>query len=167
MDVVIIGIYDLSEKKKISEIVSSINDLDIVWDYNKYHVDAQKGIQIMKKYYNISDVGILIDKREKDSFSSYSLIYEISEFYVYKKNYPLLFIFLDSLIGRPFHFKKMIMAFADEWEENTTVKIEKIRFTEIKKRLDNLFVWCNSYINLISDSEIRDDSHPLILEINS
>ena len=167
MDVVIIGIYDLSEKIKLSEIVSSINDLDIVWDYEKYHVDAQKGIQIMKKYYNISDVGILIDKKEKDSFSSYSLISDISEYCVNKKEYPLFFAFLDSLIGMQFHFKKMIMAFADEWEENTTVKIEKIRFTEIKNRLDNLFVWCNKYINLISDSEIRDDSNPLILEINS
>nr|MCR5191153.1 hypothetical protein [Bacteroidales bacterium] len=166
MDVVIIGIYDLSDKKKISEIVSSINDLDIIWDFKKYHIDAQEGIQIMKKYFNILDVGVLIDKKENDSFSSYSLIYDISEFCICNNVYPLFFTFLDRLCEMQFHLKKMIIAFADEWYENTTVKIEKMRLTEIKKRLNNIFVWCNSYINLISDLEIRDDNHPLILEIS-
>lgn len=59
----------------------------------------------------------------------------------------------------------MIIAFADEWRENTTVKIETINYNELKGRLNNAFVWCYGYRNLRTNSETRDDFHPLVLEL--
>lgn len=59
----------------------------------------------------------------------------------------------------------MIIAFADEWKKTTLVKVEKSGFQTLKKRLNNLFVWCESYRNLTDNIEIRDDYHPLVLEI--
>jgi hypothetical protein len=164
MDVIILGIYNMSDKENLNKLVSLINGLDIVWNFEHYNIDAAKGISIMKKYYNLLDVGIVIDKNDEDEFSTYPLKYEISNFYISKEYYPLFFVFLDKLENIQFD-NNLIMAFADEWEENTPVKIEKIKINEIKNRINSIFVWCESYTNLISNTEIRDDFHPLILEV--
>jgi len=59
----------------------------------------------------------------------------------------------------------MIITFADEWHRSDLVKSEKCEFKLLEKRLDNYFVWCDGLKDLYHKTQIRDDSHPLILEV--
>jgi len=113
----------------------------------------------------------LIDKNlpDEELFSSYSLIYDVSDYFMATEwnnetpNNPKLYNFFDAL--NESNLKKLIVAFADEWVENTTVKIESMNFDCVKSRLNNAYVWCFGYRNLAKNTESRDDFHPLVLEL--
>jgi len=163
MDVIVLGVYNSTERDRVNSAVSRSGDLEIAWDYNHYNIEASRGIQVLKKSYKLFDAGVLVKKDRDASFTSYPLIYEVSEFVLGNNRSPKLFQFLDNL--QELNLPKMIIAFADEWDENTLVKIERCPVGSIKERLNSIFVWCECYVNLISNSEIRGDDHPLILEV--
>lgn len=169
MDVIILGVYSKDDICLIEE-VANINGLKIEWNYEKYRIEAEKGVVELKKYYKLYQAGILIeDSLEKgDTFYSGPLLNEISDYYISTEwdkkicDQPKLFNFFDSLSSSS--LQKIIIAFADEWDENVTVKIEKLSYRELKSRLYSPFVWCFGYRDLKTNSEIRDEYHPLVLE---
>lgn len=165
MDVIIIGVYSATDKEMLNDVVSTIGSLEIVWEYQQYNTEASNGIGVLEEVYKLFQIGILVEKDREQTFSSYPLIYEVSEAFIKGEIHPKLFQFFDKL--EEANIKKMIIAFADEWEKNTLVKVEKCRFQMLKKRLTSIFVWCEGYRNLISNTEIRDDYHPLLLEVES
>lgn len=163
MDVIVLGVYDNSEKDKLNRLISAFNQLEIVWDFEKYNLDSSRGISFLKEFYNLGSVGILVEKQRNEPFSSYSLIYEVTETFMRGSETPKLFDFLDELEIST--LKKMIIAFADEWDENSLVKVEKCNYKGLKYRLKSPYVWCDSYLNLVSNTEMRVDEYPLILEV--
>jgi len=170
MDVIVLGIYNKEDVLLIEEVAIA-NDLKIVWDFEQYNIEAEIGIKDLEKYYKLLQTGILVDSKyfEGDTFYSYPIINEVSEYYISTEwdnrnhSVPRLFRFFDDLNKR--NFQQIIIAFADEWNENTTVKIEKIKYSELKNRLNSIFVWCFGYRNFRTNSEVRDDFHPLVLEL--
>ncbi len=163
MDVIILGIYRGPEKDKLNHLILDSDELEVVWDHEKYNLESSKGISLLKELYNLDSVGVLVEKQRDESFSSYSLIYEVSETFMGCSETPRLFGFLDKL--ESLNLKRMVIAFADEWDENSLVKVEKCSYKELKHRLNTPYVWCDGYLNLVSNTEIRGDEHPLILEI--
>jgi hypothetical protein len=162
MDVIIIGVYSTSDKAIVDDLVSKINNLEIIWDYSFYELDSSKGIELFKNRFELPITGILLEKNRGSSFSSYSLIYEVSESVEGSENKtPLLFQFLSGLGNDK--IKKMVIAFADEWDEKSLVKIESCSSDSLIDRLNSYYVWCESYVNLVSNTEIRGDDYPLIL----
>lgn len=169
MDVIVLGVYNKDDIYLIEEI-STASGLKIVWNYEHYNIEAEIGVVELKKYYKLYQAGILIDDSfiEGDSFCSYPLINEISDYYIATEwdnktcEQPKLFNFFDALSKSD--IQKIVIAFADEWNENATVKIEKLNYSELKCRLYSPFVWCFGYRNLQTNSEIRDEYHPLVLE---
>lgn len=170
MDVIILGFYNQNDSV-LAEKLAIKNNLKIIWDYQQYKIESEIGISDLHKYFKLSKIGILIDANFKDGeiFYSYPLINEISDFYIQTEwenkpwNIPRIYNFFDDLNNEKIN--RMIVSFADEWNEKTTVKIENIDFVEVKSRLYSAFVWCNGNRNLRTNSEIRDDAHPLVLEL--
>ena len=164
MDVIILGVFNDSEKNKLNDFILGFNNLEVVWEFEKYNIESSKGILLLKKFYNLYSVGILVEKERDSTFTSYPLIYDVSESYIMgSEEIPSLFEFLDKL--GPLGLKKMIIAFADEWDENSLVRVEKCYYKKLKQRLNSCYVWCEGYLNLVSNSEIRVDEYPLILEV--
>ena len=164
MEVIIFGLYDELNKKKLEENLLNSCNVEIVWDYSKYNIESLKGIKLLEKTYDLQATGILLEKNWDDSFTSYPLIYEITEFILQGDKYPRLFKLIDGIQG--VGIKKMIMAFADYWDEKTLVRIQEVDFGAIKENLNNIYTWCETYVDLDTNEEIRDDEHPLILEID-
>lgn len=164
MDVIVLGVYNSADKLRLNSVVSRTKDLEIVWDYDHFNIEADRGIKMLEKSYNLFDTGILLNKDRDHIFTSYPLIYEVSESVMGNNNNPKLIHFFDIL--KETNIRKMVIAFADEWDENTLVKIEQCPISFIKNRLNSVFVWCETYVNLISNSELRGDDHPLILEVD-
>lgn len=169
MDIMILGVYSKDDICLIEEI-STANGLKIAWNYEQYNIDAEIGVVELKKYYKLYQTGILIEDSfiEGNTFYSYPLINEISDYYTATEwdnktcEQPKLFNFFDALSKSD--IQKIIIAFADEWDENTAVKIEKLSYSELKSRLYSPFVWCFGYRNLQTNSESRDEYHPLVIE---
>lgn len=164
MDLVILGVYSFKDKTRLNSLVSDMEDLEIVWDYEQYNVEASGGIITLSKAYNLADTGVLIKKNGDSSFTSYPLIYEVTESILEGKDDPSLFQFFHAL--KKADISKMILAFADEWDQNTLVKVERRSIDAVIDRLNSIFVWCETYVNLISGSEMRGDDHPLVLEVD-
>lgn len=170
MDVIVLGVYNKKDISSIEE-TAAFNGLKVVWDYCRFNIEAEKGIKEMEKYYQLFQTGILIEGSHLEGATFYSepIINEISNYYVATEWNneshvpPKLFRFFNAL--NKSILKNLIVAFADEWNENTTVKIERISFNEVNSRLNNFYVWCFGYRDLRTNSEIRDDFHPLILEM--
>lgn len=165
MDVIILGTYSKTDKKIIDNIASMDDNIRIVWDYDPYNIEAAIGIRVLEEHYKLFQTGILVENDNEVTFSSYPLIYEVSEAFINGKTNPKLFLFFDRL--EKSSINNMIIAFADEWKKETTVKVEKCNFSMLKKRLNSIFVWCEGYRNLIRNTEVRDDFHPLILEVGN
>lgn len=170
MDIVILGIFE-NRHASILEDLAKKNKLQIIWDFDQYLIESEIGLNILKDSFKLKKIGILVDFNflEDRIFSSYPLIYEISEFYIENQwgkipeRLPKLFNYLNDL--KKSIINSMIFAFADEWYDYTTVKIESLNFDDIQDRLNNPFVWCPGYKNLQKNFEIRDSIHPLILEV--
>lgn len=163
MDIIVLGVYNPIEKERLNSIISQIDDLEIYWDYDHFNIEASSGINTLRKVYNLFGTGVLVKKDASTSFTSYPLIYEVSESVIGKNNDPILFHFFKNL--RKAKIPKIIIAFADEWDENTLVRVERCPVGSLKDRLSSIFVWCESYVDLINNSEIRGDGHPLVLEV--
>lgn len=170
MDVIVLGFFN-SEDAKLVEEVASKNDLMVVWNYHQYNIESEIGIKDLENYYKLYKSGILIENKfkEGDFFYSYPLINEVSDYFMATEwnnetpNNPKLYNFFDAL--NESNLKKLIVAFADEWVENTAVKIESMNFDCVKSRLNSAYVWCFGYRNLAKNTESRDDFHPLVLEL--
>lgn len=165
MDVIILGVYSVSNKETLNNTVAAISNLEIVWNYEQYNIEAFKGIKVLEESYKLFQTGILVEKDRDKTFSSYPLVYEVSDVPLGGNPSPKLFQFFKSI--EKSDIDRMIIAFANEWEKDTLVRIEKYDFQGIKKRLNSVFVWCENYTNLINNTEVRDDCHPLILELES
>jgi hypothetical protein len=172
MDVIVIGIYSEGDTSLIEELAED-SSLKVIWNHDKYNVEAKQGIAILASRYHLKRTGIIIDNDYEEGrfFSSYPLIVEISDHYIetewnnQKTKAPKLFVFFESL-SRAFK-GKCVLSFADEWHATSTVKIEKLQYKDLVKRLNRLFVWCEGYRNLQTNIEIRDESHPLVIELEN
>lgn len=166
MEVIIIGTFNIQDKNMLDHIISLDPKIDMVWDYKKYRIEAAEGIAILQDKYGLSDVGILIKKPESDddTFYSYPLVFELSEYNAANNTHPTLFDFFEKL--ETTSIEKLIIAFADEWQESTLIREESCRFNQLKKRLDSVYVWCESYTDLKNNTEVRDSSHPLVLNVH-
>ena len=168
MDVIVIGIYSEQDVQKINEAVSLSNNLKIIWEYTQYKLESGQGIKEMLRFFNLYKAGILIGKAES-VIASYSLINEVSLYYEatewQQKEYatPSLFNFFEQI--KKVNLKRFIIAFANEWSKDTTVRLEKIELNKLSQRLNTFYVWCEEYRNLTNNSVIRDDYHPLILDV--
>ncbi len=163
MDVIVLGVYNSGDKEKLEQVVATNNSLELVWNFDRYNIEASEGIQVLLDVYRLFQVGILVEKQRDSTFSSYPLISEVTDTFFGKSITPKLFQFLEDL--EKSCIPKMIIAFADEWDKNTTVKIEKCTFKELRKRLNSVYVWCDVYVNLSNNTRTRDDYHPLILDV--
>lgn len=167
MDIIMLGVYTQEDVNILNEF-SEKAQLSVFWNLKDIKIESAIGINQLMQYYQLYKVGIIIEKHQ-EVFSSYSIIDEISEFfqetkwYKKEKESPKFFKFLDYL--EKSKIKKIIIAFADEWDDNTTVTVENIDIFNLKNKLNTLYVWCNGYKNLISDCIYRDDSHPLVVEL--
>lgn len=170
MDVIVLGFYNSDDATLVEEIASK-NNLRVVWNYQQYNIEAEIGIKDLENYYKLYKSGILIDNKfkEGDFFYSYPLINEVSDYFMATvwnnetPNNPKLFNFFDALNEST--LKKLVVAFADEWTRNTTVKIESMDFSSVNNRLNSVYVWCLGYRILPTNVENRDDFHPLILDL--
>lgn len=164
MDIMAIGFYCNIDKRKIEQELLNIFDIQIIWDFEKYNIESEEGIKILQKYYNLKEVGILVDKKEKQkSFTSYPLIYEIFESILHSNISPRIFKLMDYFQNSDFH--KLLFSFADYWDSKTLVRVEELSFQEAKKYLNKIYVWCKTYVDIIGNEEIRYDDHPLIIKI--
>lgn len=164
MDVIIVGLYNESDKFLIKELMSNSADLEIEWDYAQYNIESIKGVKLLEEKFGLYCTGVLVEKGWKETFTSYPLIYQVTEALESDNSeYPKLFLFLEKL--NSLGINKMIIGFADEWDQNTLVRFEKLDYSALINRLNKYYVWCEGYLNLISDTEMRDNSHPLILEV--
>ena len=164
MDIIFLGIYKDSDKELLEKLANSISDIEIVWNFTNINIESAKGIALLKKKYNFNHIGIVVEKSNEKTFSSYPLIYEISMAFIEGHKRSTLFNLLDRI--NKLSLNKLVMAFADEWDENTLVRIEKCTFELLTNRLYSMYVWCETYIDVISNSEVRDATHPLILEVS-
>jgi hypothetical protein len=163
MDIILIGFkYDL-DKKEFEKKILSLCGLAIEWDFEKYNIESIDGIKKMKEYYKLNNIGIVLEKNWDKYFTSYPLILEISENYLRKEKEPSFFKLIDFLSDN--EINDIIIAFADVWKENTLVRIKKMNYKNIKKYLNNNYVWCETYVNLLANEEIRIDEFPLIIEV--
>lgn len=108
---------------------------------------------------------------EDHNFSSYPIIYEISEYHIKtawekkESEKPKLYLFFEDLSQNK--ISNLVVGFADEWKEYTTVKIEKLKYNDLSNRLNSEHVWCPKFTSLRTNSDIRDEFHPLILEVHN
>ncbi|MBL0314757.1 MAG: hypothetical protein IPP69_02895 [Flavobacteriales bacterium] len=172
MDVIVLGVYSIDDAYLVEKIASK-NNLRVVWNFQDYRIDAEYGMKSLENYFHLHKLGVLIDDKYKDGdfFCSYPLIIEVSDYFMASEwnketpSNPKLFNFFNSINEST--LKKLIVAFADEWTERTTVKIESMDFSSVNKRLTNLYVWCTGFRNLQTNIENRDDFHPLILDLEN
>lgn len=168
MDVIIIGLYSIVDVHKINNMLRTSDKLKIIWNHTEYNLESEEGIKEMEHFFKLYKTGIVLSKGD-ELVSSYSLISEISTYYEVtkwqQKEYanPSLFSFFEQL--NQAKVERFVIAFADEWSKDTTVKIEKIEIKRLSQRLNSFYVWCEGYRNLVTNSEIRDDYHPLILDV--
>ena len=162
MEIIAIGIFRKEDKKELNSTCNMLEGLEIAWDYSKFNFESSGGLEMMKTAYGLMDIGILLPHNRGVSFTSYPLIYEVTESVLGKSDYPLLFKFLDSL--NELKIEKSIIAFADEWDADTLVRVESLDMNSLKDKLNNVFVWCENYVDLSSNHEIRVADHPLIIE---
>jgi len=165
MDVIVLGIHNTNDKNILDSIVSQFDELEICWDYEHFNIEASNGIKVLSKSFKLTETGILLKNNDDGIFSSYPLICEVTDSILNLSGEPSLFQFLKKINSSS--ISRMILAFADEWEENTLVKIEKCSIDAAIERLNSIFVWCESYVNLVSESELRGDDHPLILRLEN
>ena len=99
MDIIAIGVYNNNDKDKIDKILSNFNYIEIIWDYDDiYRLESSEGLRILKKYYNLHQLGILIESNQEDNiFSSYSLIDDVTETFLGNQTKPKLFEFLEKI----------------------------------------------------------------------
>ncbi|MEX0290742.1 MAG: hypothetical protein AB3N14_16680 [Flavobacteriaceae bacterium] len=164
MDVIVLGVYNDQDKEKLDNLFSSLNDLEIIWNYEIYDLESSAGLLLLRQSYNLNHIGILVEKNKDSVLTSYPLIYEVTETFMGINTNPIFFGFLVELEN--LGLKKMVLAFADEWDTDTLVRIEKSNFKSLKERLNTPYVWCESLTSLISQTKIRDDGHPLIFEVS-
>jgi len=160
MVVIAFGTFSIADKNKIEALVSNIPYLRVIWDYDAYKIDEEVGLSKMKNYFNLYKIGIIIHEKDVGQCHSYSLIDEITNYCMHGSPYPSFFSFIDSL-----DLNRFILAFADEWERDNLVRLEKISLKDVKKRLTSVYVWCEEYLNLQTNVLSFDDSRPLILDI--
>lgn len=160
MVIIAIGVYSTTDKDKIDNIISNFAHLQVIWDYEAVGIDEQEGLSSMKKYFNLYKIGIIVHSEDAKYIYSYTLIDEITNYYIHGTPYPSFFSFIDTV-----DLNRFILAFADEWESNDLVRLEKMSIIDIKKRLTSVYVWCEEYLNLQTNALSFDDCHPLILDI--
>lgn len=164
MDIIFIGVYNSKQKDKLDHLVSNFNSLELVWDFQNYKLESEEGISLLEEKFNLEAIGILIKKDEKKPFSSYPLISEITDFVINQEvEKPILMNFFEAL--KSLNIDKLIIAFANEWDRESLIRLENTHFNEITNRINNLYVWCDCYVNLENNSEIRIDYYPLVLDV--
>jgi len=161
MEIVIIGISN-KDKQVVNRVASEIDGIEIMWNFEDLGLDGQEGILVFKNLFEIENIGLLV-QNHLAPFNSISLIYEISEWSVEPKTMPKIFklmsLFSNQSLGTFF------LCFADMWSKKSLVRFERSSIASLEKRLNNPYVWAETYIELEYQTEIRSDEHPLILQV--
>lgn len=164
MELIIVGLYNELDRNIIKQILSNVTDMEIEWNYEKYNIESFNGIKLLEEKYNLYCTGVLIEKDRKESFTSYPLIDEITEFYIGGGSSPKLFNFMNELKNTGLH--QLVIAFANTWNKKTLVRIKKVNINKLTEIIRNIHSWYEVYTNLENNEEIRSEEHPLILEID-
>ena len=72
---------------------------------------------------------------------------------------------LKAVMDKGIH--KMNPSFADEWEKSDLIRFESISLKDVNKRLNSVYVWCEEYLNLQTNTLSFDDTHPLVLDVHN
>jgi len=160
MVVIAFGTFSIADKNKVDALVSNTPYLRVIWEYDAYKIDEEDGLSKMKNYFDLYKIGIIVHEDDAQQCHSYTLIDEITNYCLHGSPYPSFFSFIDSL-----DLNRFILAFANEWESDDLVRLEKIALKDVRKRLTSVYVWCEEYLNLQTNILSFEDSHPLILDI--
>lgn len=164
MDIISLGFLFNINKDDLEKSLLQHCGIKLIWDFEKYNIESIKGIQLFKEYFKINTMCVLLDADENKTFTSYPLIYEISEYYLSKERIPKLFNLIDILKMKGMN--DCFFSFSDFWDDKTLIRIKELNFEKMKNFLDNIYVWCETYTNLMKNEDIRIDDHPLVIRIN-
>ena len=162
MVIIAVGVYSDADRIKVEESISKVPQLRIVWDYETVKIDEEEGLSSLKEYFKLYKIGIVVHETDFRQCQSYTLIDEISHYYIQDNPYPSFFHFIDTL-----ELDYFVLAFADEWERDDLIRLEKLPLKDVKERLLSVYVWCEQYLNFQTNVLSFDDTHPLVLDIRS
>ncbi|MEM7179875.1 MAG: hypothetical protein AAF518_03110 [Spirochaetota bacterium] len=169
MQVILLGVYNQSQKNQLDTLVGKLGDLQIMWDFEDCNICASFGVPLLIEKYKLFAIGLLHDAKGKKRCESTSLLFPFRDLYQEGKGRQyttLLWDFWNALATCG--LEKLLLVFADEWEEDTLVRIEKHSFGDLTKRLDDYYIWCDLHTNLSRDLYYTEDyDFPLILELES
>lgn len=157
------GLYHESEKEMLEKHLSDFCAIDVVWEFDEFNIESASGVKLLEEIYHLKWTGILVEKDWEVPFTSYPLIYEVTESLIEKAESPRLFRFFDQL--REIGIQKMIVAFADEWNQDSLVRVKRLDLDTLRQELNNVYVWCETYVDLRNNIAIQENGHPLIIEI--
>ena len=162
MVVIAFGVYSESDKNKVDNFISNLPTLRILWDYKDLHIDEEEGLFSLKDYPKLYKIGLIVNASDYNSGVAYTLIDEITNYCIKGNPYPSFFSFVDAL-----NLDKFVLAFADEWEKSDLIRFESISLKDVNKRLNSVYVWCEEYLNLQTNTLSFDDTHPLVLDVHN
>lgn len=162
MVIIAIGVYSETDKNKVDNFISNLPNLRILWDYKDLHIDEEEGLSALKDYLKLYKTGLIVNESDTKNGVAYTLIDEITNYCIKGNPYPSFFSFVDTL-----NLDKFVLAFADEWEKSDLIRFESIPLKEVNKRLSSVYVWCEEYLNLQTNTLSFDDTHPLVLDVHN
>jgi hypothetical protein len=162
MVIIAFGVYSESDKNKVDNFISNLPTLRILWDYKDLHIDEEEGLFSLKDYLKLYKTGLIVNASDYNSGVAYTLIDEITNYCIKGNPYPSFFSFVDAL-----NLDKFVLAFADEWEKSDLIRFESISLKDVNKRLNSVYVWCEEYLNLQTNTLSFDDTHPLVLDVHN
>ncbi len=171
MVIIAIGLYKNEDKIELESILMKFDLLNVEFDYTQYNIESEEGLGIVKDYFKLSNIGVIHYKKDRIPFYSGSITKEISDYYIsieiYNKsvNEPYFFEFIDAIENSK--IKKFILTFADEFDENSGVRLEEVKIKDIKKRLFSGSVWEEEYLSLQHNECFPENYHPLILKVSN
>jgi len=146
----------------------------IVWDYKKYKMTSEFGLDYFKKKYKA--VGVIIEPEETIEYSSYGIILDIEDAYYqrvildkevayYQNETCKFFAFLENLKEFVNKGEQFCIAFSNVWEKGSLIRHKKYTIRELKNRLYTHNSWKQSYLNLETKEYEFDDCYPLVVEL--
>jgi hypothetical protein len=164
LEIITICFQDSIDTKALESFAQKTSGILIDWEYSKHKTESDEGLNSFTKLHNIDTVGVLLDLQESEIFTSYPLIFEITNYYLTGEGTPKLFLLLDELAKQD--LGNFYLTFSDTWEEHTLVRMNGFTIEHTKEFLNSVYVWCETLTDLSKNEDIRIDDHPLIIKIN-
>lgn len=170
MDLISFGFYNKEDAIIFNRIIENYNSLYITDKYEeieKVTGNSLEKIRIHFKLYVFSSL-ICIHK-DMFIYDSTEIVQEINEYYFNKINgiktlkQPIFFNIIDDLSF--YNLNDFILIFSEEFNEEVISRIENVKFSNLKDRLFQNYVWNENYYNFTSKSFTTDYHYPLIFEV--